>query len=811
MAISDEDLARRKEISVEQVRLLRRTRGATNDTLYGLSATAVQRAIRRLNYPDLPRARQALRAAQARDDDGRIPPNALGRALEELRALRAAPAGRPRVAGLPTERTVQPRALIATSLAGLTQDQWEWLGPGNVGGRTRSILVHPTQPERIWVGSVGGGIWHTTDGGGHWEPVDDFMANLAVSCMAMDSRHPDVIYAGTGEGFFNLDAVRGAGIFRTVDGVAWKQLAATATEDFTRVNHLAISKSSTVLLTATGSGLFRSSDKAREAWTKVLDAPIADVKFHPTRSTRAVAGGLANGEAYYSANGGRTWRVATHGPWSGRVELAYSVKNPDVVYASVQATNGEIWRSTDGGRTYQRRATLDGNGDPAPYLGDQGWYDNAIWCGDPTDENLVVVGGIDLWRSSDGGDTLAEISTWWHPRSVHADQHAIVSHPGYDGVGNRTVLFGNDGGVFAATDIKAVGGEAEPPYVDGWVELVNNYGVTQFYGAAGNATSGKIVGGAQDNGTICFDPANGTEQWTTIFGGDGGWCAADPSDPNVFYGEYVFLNIHRNTDGGTTDDTQGDRYISGQFWNPAIGEWAWKPVPFRIDDAMNQRALFIAPFVLDPNEPNRMLAGGLSLWRTDNAKQPNTLTSGPRWSAIKPSAGSNISAVAVAPGDSDVVWVGHANGMVFRTANGTAAQPAWQRVDGAGAKPLQAQRYCTCITVDPADPGVVYVAFGGYVNGNLWATRDGGATWTNLGTVLPAAPVRAVAVHPRRARLVYIGTEVGVFASEDAGATWSPTNEGPTNCSVDDLFWVEETLVCATHGRGMFRIDLSGV
>src|SRR6266498_6069608 len=145
---------------------------------------------------------------------------------------------------------------------------------------------------------------------------------------------------------------------------------------------------------------------------------------------------------------------------SGRVELAYSVANPDIVYASVQATHGEIWRSTDGGSTYQRRATLDTNGDPAPYLGDQGWYDNAIWCGDPTDVDLLVVGGINLWRSTDGGDTLAEISTWWEPRSVHADQHAIVSHPSYDGVGNRTVLFGNDGGVFQATDIQAVGTEA---------------------------------------------------------------------------------------------------------------------------------------------------------------------------------------------------------------------------------------------------------------------------------------------------------------------------------------------------------------
>jgi len=810
MAISDEELARRKSISVEQVQLLRYSRGATNDTLSGLSETAVRRAIRRLNVPDLPRARQAFRAAQARNDDGRIPPGALGAALRELRTMRARPARQRRVAGLPTERTVEPRGLIATSLAGLTQDRWEWLGPGNIGGRTRSILVHPTQQLSIWAGSVGGGIWRTADGGTSWEPVDDFMANLAVSCMVMDPKNPSVMYAGTGEGFFNVDALRGAGIFRTLDGVAWTQLPATATEDFTALNRLAISLSSTVLLAATGKGLLRSSDKERATWTKVLDVPIADVKCHPRASTRAVAGGLDNGQAYYTENSGRTWKPATHGPWSGRVELAYSVKDPQVVYASMEAAHGEIWRSADGGKSYQRRATLDSNGDPAPYLGDQGWYDNTIWCGDPTDENLLVVGGINLWRSTDGGDTLAEISTWWDPGSVHADQHAIVSHPAYDGVSNRTVLFGNDGGVFQATDNRAVGGAAQPPYRNGWNELVNNYGVTQFYGGAGNAASGKIVGGAQDNGTICFDPAQGTQRWTTIFGGDGGWCAADPTDANVFYGEYVFLNIHRNTDGGTTDDTQGDRYISGQFWNPGAGDWAWKPLPFRINDAMNRRALFIAPFLLDPNQPRRMLAGGLSLWRTDDAKAPNTLTSGPAWSAIKPSAGANISTLAVAQGNSDMVWVGHVNGMVFRTANGTAPQPAWQRADGTGAKPLQAQRYCTCITIDPADQDVVYVAFGGYVNANIWATRDGGATWTNLGAGLPAAPVRAVAVHPRQARFVYIGTEVGVFASEDAGASWSPTNEGPTNCSVDDLFWVGETLVCATHGRGMFRIDLSG-
>lgn len=811
MAIGDEELAQTRRISVEQVKLLRQTRGTTNDTLNRLPQGSLLRAIRRLNYPDLPRLRHEFRTAQARNDDGRVPPNALAKAVQQLRRFRRTMRRRPLVAGVPTAPSVAGLASLApTPTAGLIKAGWEWLGPGNIGGRTRALLIHPTQHDLLWAASVGGGIWHSTDGGKQWNPVDDFMASLAVCCMAMDPKDPNKIYAGTGEGFGNLDAIRGAGIFRTTDGVTWKQLPATATTDFAAVSRLAISKSATVLLAATNTGLFRSTDANRTKWTKVLDAPIADAKFHPTVSTRAVAGGLDNGQAYYSTNGGQTWKSAAHkDAWAGRVELAYSVKNPSIIYASVQMQHGEIWRSTDGGKTYARCNNLTQDGSPADYLGDQGWYGNVIWAGDPTNQNLVIVGGVNLWRSTDGGNTLAEISTWWDGSSAHADHHAIVSHPAYDGVKTRTVFFGNDGGINKADDVLAVGNEAQPPYVNGWAELVNNYGVTQFYGGAGNVKSGKIVGGAQDNGTVCFDPAKGTEQWRTIFGGDGGYCAADPTDPKIFYGEYVYLNVHRNTDGGTTDDTNGDRYISGQYFDSAKGDWAWKPVPYRIPDAMNMDAEFIAPFVLDPNEPNRILGGGLSLWRTNDAKTPNTNTSGPKWEAIKASAGAQISAIAVVKGNADIVWVGHVNGMVFVTKNGTASKPKWQRVDGAGTQPLNAKRYCTTIVVDPNNPNAVYVAFGGYVSANIWKTEDGGGKWKNLGASLPAAPVRAIAIHPQKAKCVYLGTEVGIFASDDGGKNWSPTNEGPTNCSADDLFWMDETLVCATHGRGMFRIKLT--
>src|SRR5262249_18631959 len=155
----------------------------------------------------------------------------------------------------------------------------------------------------------------------------------------------------------------------------------------------------------------------------------------------------------------------------------------------------------------------------------------------------------------------------------------------------------------------------------------------------------------------------------------------------IFFGEYVRLNIHRNTDGAATEDTAGDRYISGQFWNSVTRRCDWKPEPFRIPGAFNQRALFIAPFVLDPNDSTGILAGGESLWRTNDAKTPNTSTGGPQWSRIKPPANGMISAVAITPGNSDRIWVGYTTGEVWRTNNGTAATPAWSLVNGQGSNP----------------------------------------------------------------------------------------------------------------------------
>jgi len=794
MAVSSESLAGRFGISVELVDLVRQTRGTTNTSLEEIPERKLRRAIRRLSYPDSARQRHEHLLKTARGDDGSIPRNAVAHALKQVDAkLRTRRDGH--VAGVPVDGHVKPLALMQAA-------KWEWLGPGNVGGRTRAIVVHPSHPEQMLAASAGGGVWFTNNGGAHWDPVDDFMANLAVSCLAMNPVNPNEVFAGTGEGFGNGDALRGGGMFRILGTAKWSALPATSS--WAAINRIAVSSDGSTVLAATPDGLMRSVDKARAVWKKVSALPMADVKFHPANPLLAIAGGLNNGACVYSHDGGATWTIAMHpGAWSGRVELVYARKDPLVVYASVEGKTGELWRSANGGQSFTRCTAINVDGKPAEFLGDQGWYGNVLWAGDPTDENFVLVGGVNLWKSTDGGGTLREISTWWDDNSIHADHHCIVSHPGYDGTSNRTVFFGNDGGIYKAQDIHVPGSEHKPPYVKGWTALNNNYGVTQFYGGAIHPGTGRVVAGAQDNGTVCRDPTGATTHWHSWFGGDGGWCASDPSDKNVFYGEYVYLNIHRNTDACATSDNNGDRYICGQFWNKTTGDWDWKPVPFQITEARTQDTLFIAPFVIDGNNPQRLLAGGLSLWQTMNAKAGNTPTSGPRWARIKSSMGKAISAIAISPANSDVVWIGHENGAVFVSNDATSATPTWLPCT------FSPKRYCTSIAPHPTDANIAYATFGGFVNDNMWVTKDGGNTWKALGKLLPAAPVRTLAIHPAKQGNLYAGTEVGVFASQDGGVTWTPTNQGPANVSVEHLFWSGTVLYAATHGRGMYRIDLT--
>jgi hypothetical protein len=736
---------------------------------------------------DHPLEAMRFRNLSLQDENGIIAENGLIEAAQHARAMRG----------------LEPPPDAG---AGISRGSWTWLGPGNIGGRIRALAIHPTVPATMFAGSVGGGIWKTTDGGAMWAPVDDFMANLAVSTIVFTPGSPSIMYAGTGEGFYNADGIRGAGIFKSTDGGAtWAQLPFASPSQLHYVNRIAASPDGGTILAATRTGIYRSTDGGTTL-TSQLGVEMMDIDFHPTDSLKAVASG-SFGDAYYTIDGGVTWTAAT-GISGERVEIAYAPSSPDTVYASVEASGGSFYVSSNGGASY----TLRFSGSP-DYLGSQGWYDNALWV-NPADPNFIVVGGIDLYKSTNGGTSWLKISNWAAaPSSAHADHHVIASHPGFNNSTNKIVYFGNDGGVYRASDVSTVGGGGAgncTGCTSGWTALNNNLGVTQFYGGAGHPGTGKIVGGTQDNGTLVYSPSSGPQAWTTSFGGDGGWSAYDPNNANTLYGEYVYLTVHRSLNGGASSD-----WINGLYWNGS--SYVCKAAPYKIGDGSGSDgcspssygtgANFISPFILDPSNSQRLLAGGLRLWRTNDADTPNTATTGPSWLSIKPSVGSNISAIAVAKTNSDIVWVGHGNGNVYRTADGTGAAPTWVQRDTTS--PALPNRFVTRITIDPSDANIVYVTFGGFNANNIYRTVDGGATWTNIAgtglTALPAAPIRDLEVHPSNSNWLYAATEVGVFASEDAGSTWMLPHDGPANVSVDELFFMGTELVAVTHGRGMFK------
>jgi hypothetical protein len=718
---------------------------------------------------------EALRWRQIfeRDEFGNIDPDGLMKARRQVQALRQRRTG-----------TEQLSSTVAADAAGLSAGAWSWIGPGNIGGRTRALIVHPTITSTIFAGSVGGGIWKTTNGGATWNPVDDFMANLAVSSMLFHPIDPSIMYAGTGEGFFNIDSLRGAGVFKSIDGGStWAQLPATAPTagflDFAFVNELAISPDGTTLLAATGTGLYRSLDGGN-IWTRTLSvSPMQDVKFIPGSNVRVVAGGRTK-NAYYSTNGGASW-TGTNIPTGGsnkRVELGVSVSNPNVVYASIAEGGGsstppaELWKSVDHGASY----TLVFNQAPS-LLGTQGWYDNAVWV-DPTNVNHLLVAGQSVFRSIDGGATFGAAFS-----GGHADYHVFTSDPGFNGTTNRRVYIANDGGVYKWEDVS----------VTTTTKLNNNFGVTQFYGADGLTSNGKIFGGTQDNGTLLYQPASGAQAWSPIFGGDGGYATADRVN-NYLYGELQYLGVHRSANGATS----------------ALITGCSKPAPYRLDDGCGTTANFIAPIRLDPNNPDRLLAGGMELWRTDDPRTVNTATTGPSWAAIKPSIASPISAIEVAKNNSNLVWIGHNNGDVYLTMDGTSSTPSWLQRDLSA--PGLPNRAVTSIAVDPLDASTVFVAFGGYTSGNLWVTHNNGATWADAagapGSRLPDVPIRWVVRHPTAPGWVYVATDVGVFASLDGGGTWSLPHDGPANVAVFQLFFMGTTLVAVTHGRGLFTVDV---
>ena len=714
---------------------------------------------------------------------------------------------------------------------------WTPLGPGNIGGRSRAFLIHRTKNNLMWTAGVAGGIWKSSDTGASWQPKGDLLVNIAVNSLIQDPIQDNVLYAGTGEGFFNGDAVRGLGIFKSTDyGETWTQLPTTSNPDFYYVQKLAATRHKTKqrIYAATRSGLFRSTNGG-DTWTRVLDAAAVrgcfDIAIQYYQEDQqnyvfASCGSFAQATVWRAldVDQGQTWEPVLSELDMGRTSLAIAPSNPTVVYAlasyyHLPAASPQdygllaVYRSTQNGAagTWERRVhytdanrintvqltnpvyafLADCGYGPANQALNQGWYDNQIAV-DPKDENIVWTAGIDLMRSDDGGQSWGVASYWWFdptdPNYSHADNHAISFHPKYNGASNRQLFVASDGGVHRTTNARAAVGTTLASICGNtttdqiqWRSLNNGYQVTQFYHGAVYPDGAAFFGGTQDNGTL-RGTLPGGQNWSSIRGGDGGYVAVDRDDTNVLYGEYTGKSLERSVDGGAS----------------------WVPIAGGVTEA-GGNFQFIHPFAMDPTLSQRLWYGGAFAWRSNNR--------GTNWTRVSNSFAARIASWAVSPTDPNRVYVGVQNlgtttsGRVFTT---NAATTLTTPVTWPSAQPRQG--YVSSVAVDPVNPLIAYATYSTYdfgTNvGHVFKTVDGGATWSRIDPTLPDMPVHSVVPHPTEPNTLYIGTDLGVFVTVDGGGNWMRENTGFANVIVEHLELNNGRLFAFTHGRSAWSVAL---
>jgi photosystem II stability/assembly factor-like uncharacterized protein len=702
---------------------------------------------------------------------------------------------------------------------------WTSLGPGNIGGRTRTLVIDSNDPNTMYAGGVSGGVWKTIDGGDHWQPIGDELANLAVNSMLMDPRDSRVLYAGTGEGYFREEVrgtglpLRGNGIFVTRDaGATWQQLASTANEDFQFVNDLAISShDSNRIYAATRSGVWRSIDGGQQ-WTRVLSTTVKGgcldlaMRIDTDNDELFASCGTFEQATVYRATRAESddaWTSVLSEPDMGRTTLAIAPSHPQTIYA-LAANNTDqallaVYRSDSNGdagtwTAKVRRgdsdylntliltnpitaASTQCGGNASPTI--MGWYCNTIAV-DPTNANRVFAAGVDLFRSDDGGRTWGLASYWWAKGSsnLHADQHNIVFDPQYDGKSNQRMYLTNDGGIARTDNPNDSISKANDAMCDAtnsqvvFTSLDHDFGVTQFYHGAVFPNGRQFLGGAQDNSTLVGGVDTGNE-WRSVVGGDGGYVAIDPADPHHVYAESQFAAIWRSDDGGN------------EFKQPARR-------------GLNDDFLFVTPLMLDANQPARLWTGGRAMWRTDD-RGGNWRQAGTRFAA-------QVSAIAIAPKQSDFVIAGTTDGSIYRTSNASiaTASTSWTRVQPR-------EGWVSSMTFDPRDASTLYATFAGFGGQHVWKSTDRGASWSSIDgsgdASLPDIPIHSLAVDPTRPGRLYLGTDLGVFVTEDGGGSWSVENTGFAAVVTE---WVTiaqgergPAIYAFTHGRGAWRAELT--
>lgn len=727
---------------------------------------------------------------------------------------------------------------------------WEALGPGNQGGRTRVLLIHPANPLIMYAGAATGGVWKTTDAGANWTPISDAFPALGIGAMAFEPGNPETIYVGTGFWFNSLSATsllgsapRGAGILRSRDGGAtWERLPQPEGVHFRYINEIIVSRHDVNrLYVATWSGVFRSQDGG-QTWQQILNRGATgqngcqDMVERPDTGTDYLFASCgtttASGPAILrkvDANADGEWETVFSNRSAGNTTLAIAPSQPSTIYA-LSASNGAesatwnasllgVWRSTSNGDSGSWEARVT-NADPEPLntsllsnnqsfftnvcgggnrsIGGQGWIHNALAV-DPQDPERVWVGGIDIYRSDDGGKNWGIASFWQAAdglNGAHADVLALVFPPDFDGANHAFLYAATDGGVYLTDNSRAelaTGARAAcTPYQNRvrWRPLHGGMQSTQFYSGAVLPGGGAFFGGKQDNGTMRGTLA-AARGWVRLSGGDGAAVAVDPRNANVVFASTQNFGLLKSTNGG------------GSFASALRG----------IVEPAGSFS-FIAPLAMDLANPDRLFAGARYFYRTDDQAGSWTRIS----SRLLETAEGTVTAIAVAPSDGNRVLFATNTGFVFRTAANAAEANADTVWEGTRPRP----GFIPSIAFDPTNADIAYVVYSQFNAApgqhHVYRTTDGGRTWEGIDREgdngIPDIPVLGVTVDPNDANRIYLGTDLGIFVSVDGGGSWardqSPFAAVPTETLQIDRGAGATYLYAFTFGRGVWRTLLPG-
>ncbi len=643
-----------------------------------------------------------------------------------------------------------------------TTGDWTSLGPSTtVGGyngigRINCIAFHPTNTNIMWVGSPGGGLWQSTNNGDTWTTVFDQNSVLGVSSIVINPNNPDIMYIATGDG--DAADTYSTGVLKSIDGgITWQTTGLNWTVSQGRVIRRIIMDpdDENMLLAATSNGLYRTIN-AGNNWTQLLTGNFFDVKAHPTASSNTFYA-CTGSVIHTSTNNGANFSSVQTISGSNRIALAVSPANASYVYALCSSSSNSgflgIYRSTNSGGTssFSLRANSpnllgwNANGSDS---GGQGWYDLALTV-DPVNAEILYVGGVNSWKSTNGGTNWSLRSHWCCPPSgiqtTHADKHC------FEWQNNTTLWEGNDGGVYRSTN----GGV-------NWTDKSNGLIISQLYRMDVSQQDSKIIGGLQDNGTKLRTTSG---SFVDRIGGDGMDCAIRPDNASVLYGCYQFGNFSRSTNGGSSFQN-----ITG-----SVEEGAW-----------------VTPFVIDPTNTQTIYLATYRVWRSTNQ--------GTNWTAISGtlagSTNNKMDYLHVAPSNSNIIYVGRGNSL-YRTTNG-GTNWSTMTVPGNNVREL---------AIHPTDPNTIWAVRSNYSNGNkVHKSTDGGATWTNISDNLPNLPANCIIYQSGSNDGIYVGMDVGIYYRDNTMNNWVLFNAGLPNVEIFDLKIKYNTneLYAGTYGRGFW-------